>query len=110
LIQEAYRVLKPNGKIVISGPKPDYINNSNNVNNLIIHITEEFKNKGIEDLLKQDLKNFIDCSILLQKKGIQNVYEVEQITNILKSTRFKREIFASGEMYLGFCYQVILQK
>lgn len=110
LLQEAYRTLKPSGRLVIAGPKPAYVNEPEGIAGLIKHITAEFQDKGIYDDLQKNLDHFITCSVQLQKEGVFNTYEVKDLTTLLKSTGFTRIVSTNSKIYLGLCYQVVAEK
>lgn len=110
LVQEAYRVLKPGGRFIIAGPKPDYVNKPYRMNDLVEHIISEFKNKRIYDSLKNDLDSFLDCSVRLQNDGVYNTYEIDEMISLLKSVGFSKEIASTEDIYLGLCYQVTVEK
>ncbi|MFH1637143.1 MAG: class I SAM-dependent methyltransferase [Candidatus Woesearchaeota archaeon] len=109
LLQESYRVLKTGGRIVIAGPKPEYLQ-PNRMNDLTRHITSEFRKKGIYKSLKKDLEHFVKCSAQLKNDGIYNTYKPDELMKLLKKAGFSKEILSTGERYLGTFYQIVIEK
>ncbi|MBI4147547.1 class I SAM-dependent methyltransferase [Candidatus Woesearchaeota archaeon] len=102
---EAYRVLKPDGVLVISGPKqnPD-------IQKLLDNIVYEFKQKGIYDALREDVEHFSSSSVQLKSTGIHNMYQPEEMVDLLTEAGFKEVIEKCGEVYLGQSYFVAVRK
>ncbi len=102
---EAYRVLKSGGIFTISGPKqnPD-------IHKLLDDIVEEFKQKGIYQMFREDVEHFSNSSVKLKSTGIHNMYQPEEMVKLLTKTGFTQVIEKSGEVYLGQSYFVVMKK
>ena len=105
-LKEAHRVLKPGGKVILSGPKPNP-----DLKKLAVHAMKHFQSTGKWDKLKQHYEHFLKCSMQLTKTGMPNVYTAEELSDILtKDIGFRKILEADQTMYLGQNYFVVAEK
>lgn len=106
LLKEAYRILQPEKKLVLIGPKPDL-----DIEKIANHCYNEFAQKGTLPEFKGHLDNMAKCNRMMKSEGqIKNVYELNEIEDILKSVGFSEINNSSEHIYLGGSYAITAKK
>lgn len=105
LLKEAYRVLKTQGVLTISGPRPNP-----DISKLTEDIISNFQKKGIYDIMRKDLEYFIECSKILKESGMPHTYELQDMRRLLQEIGFSRELELRDDLYLGQSFLVAVQK
>lgn len=105
MLEEAYRVLRPGGRLFLSGPRPNP-----DFGLLRDHSVREFKSKGLYETLGDSLEHFVSCSFQLKTTGMVNTYQPEQIVAMLEQTGFRRTLCVRGDAYFNQSYVVVVEK
>lgn len=106
LLKEAYRILLPEKKLVLIGPRPTL-----NIEKIASHCYNEFAQKGTLPEFRGHLDNMAKCNRMMKSEGqIKNVYEIKEIELILKSTGFSEIINTCDCLYLGGSYAITAKK
>lgn len=105
LVGEAYRVLRPSGIFVVSGPVHRY-----DFGKLTRHIEREFDSKRVGDPTRRALGDFVEMSAALRSEGMPNTYTAGEMVDLLREVGFRREVAVSSDMYLGESFFVAMSK
>jgi len=106
LLEEAFRVLKKDKKIMIVGPKDDL-----NVEKIATHCYTEFQDKGLLPEFQKHFDNVVECNKWLKENSkIKNTYTAEELSEILIKIGFSEILEKKEDIYLGFNYYILAKK
>jgi len=106
VLKETHRVLKPNGILVVAGPKP-------NIDYGVLegNFKQDLAKISITPELSELIEIFKACNKELIQKAMKNTYEVEELEEILlRIIGFKRIIHVDNTLYLGQDYFIVAEK
>lgn len=105
VLQEQYRVLKINGKLAITGPRPNP-----DMELLFKVMMRDLEAAGVLDKFSEEIKAIIACNRVLAEKGMKNVYTNEKLESILLNDAQFSKILDSRGCYLEQSYFIVAQK
>lgn len=103
---EAFRILKPGGILVISGPR-----HNPNIKVIIEAAMKDYKKEGIMWTKKENIYASLALGKELVQSGINNTYESEELIQILiNEIGFNRVVYYNNTAYLGQNHFVVVKK
>ena len=103
VMTEVYRVIKPGGRFLISGPLPTV-----DIEYIARQMEDEFRQKGLYEALKEDIKKIIDINKELMEGAIK--YTSIEMILLLNDIGFTSVIYSTEKPYLGNAYFVAVRK
>ncbi len=105
VLKEMYRVLKFKGVLALVGPKPNP-----DFELLFKIVIKDLQDKGLLNDFLNDINVVIRCNKIIERNGMKNTYNNEQLANILLKNIGFSKILESSECYLSQSYFILTKK
>ncbi|MBW2993519.1 class I SAM-dependent methyltransferase [Candidatus Woesearchaeota archaeon] len=106
VLAEAYRVLRPEGILVVSGPKPD-------IDSAVLEdsFKQDIANLNLNSEQLEEVRIFVSCNKELFGKNMKNLYETRQLEQILQDgIGFREIVHSEDDAYFGQNYFIVAKK